>query len=625
LQFRGFPDFRSNVLYCPKQLFTVVIPNSSVNCIRLVSYMLRKTLGWVNEAGDPIQEQHAFGYRDLEGDGGIVHSGLQKAITEALDRKFIGCVQTARMQVQGVRARSASYELLWNESSYTDDIDKFAGFHLQASYIDQDGQTRIGRKNIPNVFFDYLVKNESRRVIRVVGTLLWYSIDWGKGGERKQPVKKSLWDLVELTQLDKSNVVRALDEAQEKGYVERLERGVFDLSGRKESSTTVYGIHWTDEYTYTHEGLPVGVSSNEERTKKATQPVLVNAPKRRHEAETGTLQKSDTGLAGERSKKATQNAPETQHSERSKKATYVIINKEITNTPINNSSDSPAPEPLVAAVAEEALLKVGFDRKAARQLSSQYPAESILKQIEALPLRRPSNPLGMLRHAITVDLPLPALPAKTTDVGSSHGRTFAAHFYAGYHGNSEAPVSDPSAGDSEAGERFVQRLLQVSPEPASVDDWGRSFGELVAHQHGQNRQSFPALRLAIQRYGDDFYSRFKTSCEAHKRRAIQLAQEERYEKYQGEYEKYLRAELGRHEVMNSTLFQKLVLEEMEKLKELRSNRFGLVHVERLCEQFLAGRFERFQRLVVLETDHDVLDFWEWDKTRSVEEFGEASL
>src|ERR1035441_762632 len=59
-RFRGFPEFRSNVLYCPKQFFTIVVPNSSVNCIRVVSYMLRKTLGWVNQAGDPLQEQHEF-------------------------------------------------------------------------------------------------------------------------------------------------------------------------------------------------------------------------------------------------------------------------------------------------------------------------------------------------------------------------------------------------------------------------------------------------------------------------------------------------------------------------------------------------------------------------------------
>ena len=65
LVFRGFPEFRSNVLYCPKQFFTVVIPSSSVNCIRIVAYMLRQTLGWVNEEGNPIRARHEFSHRDL--------------------------------------------------------------------------------------------------------------------------------------------------------------------------------------------------------------------------------------------------------------------------------------------------------------------------------------------------------------------------------------------------------------------------------------------------------------------------------------------------------------------------------------------------------------------------------
>ncbi len=268
--FRGFPEFRSNVLYCPKQFFSVVLPHSSVNCIRLVAYMLRKTLGWVDDSGEPLQEQHQFTYRELEASAGIVHSGLRKAINEALTSRFIACVQQARVQTRGVRAQSATYELRWDEDQYTDELEEFHGFYLPQGYIDREGQNRIGRKNIPNVFFDYLIRNENRGVIRVVGTLLWYSIDWGKGGERRQPIRKSLRDLVELTQLDKSSVVRALDEAEQREYVERLERGVFDLSGRRQSSTTLYGIHWTNEYVYTHEGLPIEVTQPSERSKNAT-------------------------------------------------------------------------------------------------------------------------------------------------------------------------------------------------------------------------------------------------------------------------------------------------------------------------------------------------------------------
>lgn len=142
--FWGFPEFRSNVVYCPKQFFTVVVPNSSVNCIRVVAHMLRKTLGWVDESGERIQERHEFTYREFEERAGIVHSGLQKAVDEALAAGFIRRDQKARIQTLGVQAKSASYEPVWDEHRYTDDPASFQGFYLLPSYVDDADQNRIG-------------------------------------------------------------------------------------------------------------------------------------------------------------------------------------------------------------------------------------------------------------------------------------------------------------------------------------------------------------------------------------------------------------------------------------------------------------------------------------------------
>ena len=288
--------------------------------------MLRKTLGWVDENGEPLQERHEFSYREFETEAGIVQSGLQKAVDEALKFRFIRRAQKARLQTQGVPAKSAAYELLWDGERYTDSPRLFQGFYLQPSYTDDAGQNRIGRKNIPNVFFDYLIKNENRALIRAVGTLLWYSIDWGKGGERRTTVRKSLRDLVELTQLAKGSVVRALDEAVEKGYIERVEPGVFDLaSGNRQGAITVYGINWTKDYTYTYEGLAVSVSDGE-RFKNETRPLLQDASKMRHGSESGTLQKRHTENPRKRSKNETRDASKTRHGERFKNETIRITN-----------------------------------------------------------------------------------------------------------------------------------------------------------------------------------------------------------------------------------------------------------------------------------------------------------
>jgi hypothetical protein len=613
LQFRGFPEFRSNVLYCPKQFFTVVIPNSSVNCIRVVAYMLRKTLGWVDESGEPIQERHEFSYREFEERAGIVQSALQKAVDESLKSRFVRRAQRARIQKLGIHAKTAAYELLWDEHTYTDDLATFQGLYMQSSYVDDAGQNRIGRKNIPNVFFDYVIRQENRALIRVVGTLLWYSIDWGKGGERRTTVKKSLRDLVGLTLLAKGSVVRALDEAIEKGYIERVEPGVFDLAGNQHGSVTVYGIKWTKDYTYTAEGLLEAIGTEGERFKNETRPAVGNASKMRHGKSEGTLQKRDTENQAQRFKNETRNASKTRHGERFKNETIRTTNSYIPNTLINNSSSSAAPRNRSVAAAEEALLKAGFDKKTAAELASTHPAEIIFRQINSLPRRRSTkNPFGMLRQAIVEDWAVPPEP-KTTDVGSFPGKTFAANFYAGYHGNSEAPVSDPSPADSEAAEKFVKRLFEVSANAEEVPTWAREFGMLVARSHGQKRQSLPALRLAIQRHGDDFYARFRESCNSDRRRAVERDRQAHYEEFQASYQGYLREELARHEGMNSTLFQTLLAEEREKLKDLETSRMGW------------NRVEHFQQLVILEEGHGVLDFWAWDKALNPESLREAGL
>ena len=588
-----------------------MVPNSSVNCIRVVSYMLRKTLGWVNEDGDPIQEKHEFSHRELEDAAGVSHSRLPEAIDDALKGNFVRRVQKARVQSQGIRAQSAAFELRWDEHRYTDDPGVFTGFYLQPSYVDSSGQNRIGRKNIPNIFFDYLIREENRALIRVVGTLLWYSIDWGKGGERRTTVRKSLRDLVELTQLAKGSVVRALDEAIEKGYIERVEPGVFDLAGNQHGSVTVYGIKWTSDYTYTLEGLPVSFATQSERSQNETRVISWNAPKMRH---------------GERTQNETRNAPKMRHGERSQNETIRILKTDIPNTSIPNNSSSPSLPPAVVA-AQDALVNVGFSKAIAEEISLKALPEVICRQIELLPKRSAKkNPLGLLRRAIEENWPDPEA-GKTTDVGSSSspGILFASNFYAGYHGNPEAPVAEPGSADVELAERFVNRLMGVFPSPPSeASVWGRSFGELVAARHGRKRESLPVFRIALQQYGDDFFARFRESVKAQRERSLRKAREEHYETFQTAYRAYISSLLRSEQEKRSSLFVQFEAEEEDNLKVLRENRFGL-NVAKLVQDFQseAARLERFEQFVMLSEQHEVLDFWTWDAKVNRESFQEA--
>jgi len=50
---------------------------------------------------------------------------LGEALDDALKFNFIRRVQKARVQIQGVRAKSAAFELCWDEASYADDLHRF--------------------------------------------------------------------------------------------------------------------------------------------------------------------------------------------------------------------------------------------------------------------------------------------------------------------------------------------------------------------------------------------------------------------------------------------------------------------------------------------------------------------
>ena len=87
--FPGFPDFRANVTFVPLQFFTVVLPHRSRGCVRLVGFMLRRLLGWVDAEGNPTHEQIEFSYRVLIAEVGISRGAIAEAIQEALRFRLI--------------------------------------------------------------------------------------------------------------------------------------------------------------------------------------------------------------------------------------------------------------------------------------------------------------------------------------------------------------------------------------------------------------------------------------------------------------------------------------------------------------------------------------------------------
>lgn len=87
--FQGFKLPTSSTTYTPNQFFDVVLPHASRGCLRLVAYIIRKTLGWSDEHGNPQNPNAHVTYRELIENAGISRGAIKEAIAEAMDKRFI--------------------------------------------------------------------------------------------------------------------------------------------------------------------------------------------------------------------------------------------------------------------------------------------------------------------------------------------------------------------------------------------------------------------------------------------------------------------------------------------------------------------------------------------------------
>ena len=94
--FQGYPPPTSNTTYTPNQFFDVVLPCSSRGVVRLVAYIIRKTLGWCDADGNPQQPEVVVSYNELIERAGIARSMIRPAIDEAIAMRCINCIRPGR-------------------------------------------------------------------------------------------------------------------------------------------------------------------------------------------------------------------------------------------------------------------------------------------------------------------------------------------------------------------------------------------------------------------------------------------------------------------------------------------------------------------------------------------------
>lgn len=113
--FQGFKPPTSSTTYTPNQFFDVVLPHASRGCLRLVAYLIRKTLGWSDEHGNPQNPNAHVTYRELIDSAGISRGAIKDAIEEALGNRFIDCLRFGQPHKAGEEGFSALYSLRWDE------------------------------------------------------------------------------------------------------------------------------------------------------------------------------------------------------------------------------------------------------------------------------------------------------------------------------------------------------------------------------------------------------------------------------------------------------------------------------------------------------------------------------
>ncbi len=368
--FRGFASPTANVTWTPNQFFDVCMRHNPLVVIRLVGFMIRKTQGWCDRHGNPQQETIRVSLSDLTRHAGISRSMIGKAVAMAIDGHFLRRVTDARASASGQSSVSAEFELCWDErSDYQKDPAKFRGFFAG------DGN----RTFIPNAYFDNLLPCETLGVVRVVGSIIRFSIGFvSKHGLRRQETALSYSDIHRYAKISNPNTLSAsLRLAVASNYIERVESGIFDPNAGRASRPSVYRLKWLSQ-------AAEAITS----TKTVAGTVSRN---RRSEIRSGT---SSISVAADQ----IDNRSGIQSS----------------NTKKTNKQDEQF------AVTFERLKKEGFDQTAAEAIAARWSFDCVERQINWLPLRHPStNRLGMLRKAIEQDWAAPSTRTKRVELRES--------------------------------------------------------------------------------------------------------------------------------------------------------------------------------------------------------------
>lgn len=494
----AFPGFKlptSSTTYTPNQFFDVVLPNASRGCLRLVAYLIRKTLGWSDEQGNPQNPNTHVSYREFIEEAGVSRGAIREAIDEAIQKRYIDCLRFGQPHKAGAEGYSALYSLRWDESEdYITSPLEFDGFFAGNGNL----------THIPNDFFDYTVPNEPLAIVRVVGVIIRHTIGFQtRYGFRRQQVEMSFSEIMRRTGIASSSTVSsALKSAIEGNYIRKVSEGIFDPSAGVASKATTFAVCWDENPDF-------------ESEKSNGSKIEAGGQFKNRSGDLETVQKSKRGIGSEIE---AANGPISEAATVQKSKPKAFKNRsDIETTRLNNPSKQQQTDAVVAGGKSLALLMgrlmaEGIDPVKANEIVEHFPIERIERQLEALPFRKvKTSKTGFLIRAIELDIPVTEAPKAER----SAAQVFVSYFYAGLGGNEGEPLPVSSITDEEAATSLLSRFNgQAKLNPSEL---GREFARYV--QKNENPK-FPVrtLALAVRNFGNEFIVYLPAKIEAQYKR-----------------------------------------------------------------------------------------------------------
>lgn len=603
--FLGYSPPTSNTTYTPNQFFDVVLPHASRGCLRLVAYLIRKTLGWSDAQGNPQNPEALVTYKELIEQAGIGRARIREALDEALAKKYINCLRPGRAHSPGQEGCPALYSLKWDDRDlYVTDPQEFEGFF--------SGNGNL--THIPNQFFDYTIPNETAAVVKVVGVIIRHTIGFQtRFGFRRQQVALSFSEIMRKAGIaSRSTVNIALKESIEKNHVLRAIVGKFDPY---EGQAATYMIRWADA-SASEVGSKIEPDlSDDDQAQNRTRPDL-SVPKSNQTKGIQIEPGKRSIITPDSSEIALGSVPESNQPEFQNQTTSKTTG--LNNTPKQHKDSDAVPGDLSPSI--DLLITQGFSRSVALALSKEYSSERIQRQIEWLKDRQASrNRLGMLRKAIEEDWPQPE--GSTQTVEEREGESFAKAFYRSLAGRSGISLLPMTEKDCRLGAAFLKALDEEGIERASSEEEGSAFGDWCRLRQKESRSPARSLSLLITLYAEGFMeARLNTREEEEEQdeEDQRRQHEERFSPAFRAYERRAVEEAMRQHPEWVEEFEERLSAQMERMREISPRFFSQM------QQSLGDPAEKaalFAEDLKKRREGFLLDFWAWDREVNAQPYG----